>query len=106
MAVDLPGLACDVVCLLAVLSDTSSDVLFDVAGVDPGLGDQRLLHRPEQFGGVQAGQPAVTFTDGAAGGFDDDRITHAAQARTRFISLTSDDVNTPLVYGEGMFYCY
>ena len=50
-----------------------------VAGVDAGLLDERPLSGAEQLGGVQAGQPSVALADGAAGGFDDDRVTHSVR---------------------------
>ena len=58
----------------------------------------------QQFGGVQAGQPSVPLADGAAGGFDDDRVTHSARLEHVSLALTSGDAATPLICGEGMFY--
>jgi hypothetical protein len=69
----------DVVGLLAVLGDAAADDLLHRSRVDAGLLDQCALDGAQQFGGVQAGQPAVALSDGAAGGFDDDRITHAVR---------------------------
>ena len=82
---DQPAHPGDVVGLLAVLRDAAADDLFDVAGVDAGLLDQSLLHRAQQLGGVQSGQPSVALADRAAGGFDDYRVTHAA--RLEHVSL-------------------
>ncbi len=75
----------DVVGLLAVLGDAAADELLDVAGVDAGLLDDGLLDRAQEFGGVQSGQPTVALADRAAGGFDDDRITH--DVRLEHVSL-------------------
>ena len=73
----------DVVGLLAVLGDAAADDLFDhvcfEAGVDARLLDERPLGDAEQLGGVQAGQPSLALADGAAGGFDDDRVTHSVR---------------------------
>jgi hypothetical protein len=69
----------DVVGLLAVLRDAAADDLLDVAGVDAGLLHESLLHCAEQLGGVQARQPSVPLADGAASGFDDDRVTHSVR---------------------------
>ena len=80
-----PGGPGDVVGLFAVLRDAAADDLLDVAGVDAGLLDERLLRRAQQLGRVQAGQPSVPLADGAAGGFDDDRVTHSA--RLEHVSL-------------------
>lgn len=80
-----PRDAGDVVRLLAVLGDAAADDLLDLTRVDAGLVDQRLLHRAEQFGRVQARQPSVPLADGAAGGFNDDRGTHSA--RLEHVSL-------------------
>ncbi len=80
-----PGDPGDVVGLLAGLRDAAADDLLDVAGVDAGLLDQRLLRRAQQLGRVQAGQPSVSLADGAAGGFDDDRVTHSV--RLEHVSL-------------------
>ncbi len=44
----------DVVGLFAELRDAAADELFDISGLNTGLLDQCLLHRPEQFGGVQS----------------------------------------------------
>ncbi len=79
------GLPGDVVGLLAVLGDATADHLLDAAGVDSGLLDDGLLDGSEQLGGMQAGQPAVALADGAAGGFDDDRVTHGV--RLEHVSL-------------------
>ena len=75
----------DVVGLLAELRDAAADELLDVAGVDAGLLHERLLHSAQQLGGMQAGQPSVALADRAAGGFDDDRVTHSA--RLEHVSL-------------------
>ena len=99
-----PGHPGDVVGLLPVLRDTAADDLFDKRSVDAGLVHQSPLGGAEQFGGVQPGQPSVALPDRAAGGLDDDRITHASQARTRFSSLTSEDAVMPFVSGRAMFY--
>ena len=82
---DQPADAGDVVGLLAELRDAAADDLLDVTGVDAGLLDERLLHGAEQLGGVQAGQPSVPLADGAAGGFNDDRVTHSV--RLEHVSL-------------------
>ena len=76
---DQPGDPGDVVGLLAGLGDAAADDLLDVAGVDAGLLHERLLRRAQQLGGVQAGQPSVALADRAAGGFDDDRVTHSVR---------------------------
>ena len=80
-----PADAGDVVGLLAVLRDAAADDLLDIAGINPGLVHHGLLHRAQQFGGVQAGQPSVALADRAPGGFDDDRITHVV--RLEHVSL-------------------
>ena len=80
-----PGDAGDVVGLLAVLGDATADGLLDLVGVDAGLLDHGLLDGPQQFGRMQTGQPAAALSDGAAGGFDDDRITHGV--RLEHVSL-------------------
>jgi hypothetical protein len=89
---DLLGQSCgqprhagDVVGLLAVLRDATTDDLLDLVRVDAGLVDHGLLNGAQQFGRVQTGQPAAPLTDGAAGGFDDDRITH--EVRLEHVSL-------------------
>ena len=74
-----PGHPGDVVGLLAELGDAPADDLFDLAGIDPGLVHEGLLHRPEQLGGVQSGEPPVAFADRAAGGLDDHGSAHAAR---------------------------
>jgi hypothetical protein len=75
----------DVVGLLAELRDAAADDLLDVAGIDAGLLDERLLRGAQQLGGVQTGEPAIALADGAAGGFDDDRVTHSV--RLEHVSL-------------------
>ncbi|CFR76417.1 Uncharacterised protein [Mycobacterium tuberculosis] len=84
-----PGHPADVVGLLPELGHATADDLFDVtgvkAGLDAGLVDHRLLHRAQQLGGMQPRQPSVAFADGAAGGFNDDRVTHGA--RLEHVSL-------------------
>src|SRR5581483_2155046 len=80
-----PGRAGDVVGLLGILRHAAADDLLDVTGIDAGLLHKRLLHRTEQFGGMQARQPSVAFPDRAAGGFDNYRLTHAA--RLEHVSL-------------------
>ena len=82
---DQPAHPGDVVGLLAELRDAAADDLLDVAGVDAGLLDERLLRGAQQLGGVQAGQPSVALADGAAGGFNDDRVTHSV--RLEHVSL-------------------
>ena len=82
---DQPAHPGDVVGLLAELRDAAADDLLDVAGVDAGLLDERLLRGAQQLGGVQAGQPSVPLADGAAGGFNDDRVTHSV--RLEHVSL-------------------
>ena len=82
---DEPAHPGDVVGLLAELRHAAADDLLDVAGVDAGLLHQRLLHRPQQLGGVQSGQPSVAFADRAAGGFNDYRVTHGV--RLEHVSL-------------------
>ncbi|COX01757.1 Uncharacterised protein [Mycobacterium tuberculosis] len=75
--------------MLPELGHATADDLFDVtgvkAGLDAGLVDHRLLHRAQQLGGMQPRQPSVAFADGAAGGFNDDRVTHGA--RLEHVSL-------------------
>ncbi len=82
---DQPAHPGDVVGLLAELRDAAADDLLDVAGVDAGLLDERLLRGAQQLGGMQAGQPSVPLADGAAGGFNDDRVTHSV--RLEHVSL-------------------
>ena len=82
---DQPAHAGDVVGLLAELRDAAADDLLDVAGVDAGLLDERLLGEPQQLGGVQTGQPTIALADGAASGFYDDRVTHSV--RLEHVSL-------------------
>ena len=80
-----PGDPGDVVGLLAVLRDAATDDLLDRPGVDAGFLHQRPLSGTQQLGCVQTGQPAAPLADRAAGGFDDDRITHAV--RLEHVSL-------------------
>ena len=75
----------DVVGLLRVLRHAAADELLDVAGVDTGLLHKRLLHRAQQFGGVQPRQPSGALADGAAGGFNNYRVTH--EVRLEHVSL-------------------
>ena len=82
---DQPADPGDVVGLLAELRDAAADDLFDVAGVDTGLLYESLLRGPQQLGGMQTGQPSVPLTDGAASGFNDDRVTHSV--RLEHVSL-------------------
>jgi hypothetical protein len=80
-----PGGPADVVGLLSILGHAPPDDLLDIAGCDAGLLDECLLHCAQQFGGMQARQPSVTFADRTAGGFNDYRVTHAA--RLEHVSL-------------------
>ncbi len=82
---DEPADPGDVVGLLAELRDAAADDLFDLAGIDAGLLHQCLLRRAQQLGRMQAGQPSHALADGAAGGFDDDRVTHSV--RLEHVSL-------------------
>ena len=75
----------DVVGLLGELRDAAADHLLDLAGVDAGLLHDRPLHSAEKLGRMQAGQPSVPLADRAAGGFNDDRVTHSA--RLEHVSL-------------------
>ena len=54
-----PGHPGDVVGLLAGLGDAAADDLLDLAGVDAGPLDERLLNGAQKFGGMQAGQPSI-----------------------------------------------
>src|SRR5581483_38836 len=69
----------DVVGLLGELRDAAPDELFDVAGADARLLDERLLDRAQELGRVEAGQPSTALADWAASGFNDDRVTHSAR---------------------------
>ena len=80
-----PGRAGDVVGLLAELRDATADDLLDLAGVDAGLLDERLLNGAQQLGRMQARQPSIALADRAAGGFNDDRVTHSV--RLEHVSL-------------------
>lgn len=79
----------DVVGLLPELGDAAADDLLDLicfkARIGPCLLDERPLSGAEQFRGMQTGQPTVSLSDGAAGGFDDDRCTHSV--RLEHVSL-------------------
>ena len=75
----------DVVGLLPVLGHAAADHLLDLAGVDAGLVHQCLLHGAQQLGRMQARQPSIPLADRAAGGFNDDRVTHPA--RLEHVSL-------------------
>ena len=74
--VNLAGLP---VAELAELCDAAAHDLLDVTGVDARLLHESLLGGAQQLGGVQARQPSVPLADGAAGGFNDDRVTHSAR---------------------------
>ena len=82
---DQPADPGDVVGLRGELRDAAADDLLDLAGVDARLLHESLLRRAEQLGGMQAGQPSVPLADGAAGGFNDDRVTHSV--RLEHVSL-------------------
>ena len=83
---DQPADPGDVVGLLAELRDAAADDLLDLTGVDAGLLDERPSDvQPSNSVGVQAGQPSIALADGAAGGFDDDRVTHSV--RLEHVSL-------------------
>ena len=82
---DQPCHPADVVGLLAELRHAAADDLLDLGGVDAGLLDHRPLHGAEQLGRMQARQPSIPLADGAAGGFNDYRVTHSA--RLEHVSL-------------------
>ena len=87
-----------------VYGDAAADGLLHQVCVDPGPFHHGALNGAQKFGGVQAGKPPAAFADRASGGFDDHRITHVGQARTRYIPLTSKDAAMPFVCGGAVFY--
>ncbi|SLH87554.1 Uncharacterised protein [Mycobacteroides abscessus subsp. abscessus] len=66
----------DVVGLLACLGDAAADDLLDQGRIQVGAFEQSALGEAEQFGGVQAGEPAAALADRGASGLDDDGCAH------------------------------
>ena len=75
----------DVVGLRGELRHAAAYYLLDLTGVDACLLHERLLRRAEKLGRMQARQPSIPLADRAAGGFNDDRVTHPA--RLEHVSL-------------------
>ncbi len=73
-----PGVAGDVVGLLAGLGDAAADDLLHPAGGDAGPLQQTLLGEPEEFRRVEPGQDTPAPADRCPRGFDDDGLGHGS----------------------------
>ncbi len=106
LAAGEPGVARDVVRLLARLGDAAADDLLDLGGVDAGAFDDGLLDLRQQMSGVERAERALraelAFADRRSERFDDDGFSHGGYSFPRIMALVG--MPTPAVTSTWSFF--